>query len=255
MKDLEKLLCLGSSSSSSSSSSSASSQNSIGLKTKPASLSRQEGRQSGNGRSLVDWPHPQSGQPLEAKEAAAPLRDRTSSSQEVHKVQQHKLEGRRGSRREGEGEEGAQAEEQRRRRGGRGHLEKTVSIRLVDIRMSDCDGVNTLSKGGIPAPLQRPHSPGRPTGGALRGWGKFRIPRRGSEGAGTEPQKPPPQMSNTLVSPPRTRLRSVSTESQAEDGAAEPCLKRCHSHQLRGDTPLVVRRYGPDIIRRGVLAS
>lgn len=194
-------------------------------------------------RTPVDWTRPQTSQSPEAPS----LRDRTScSSQEVHKPQQHKAEGRRAaSRREGEGEgdmpwvgEGAEAEEQqRRRRGGtgRGHLERTVSVRLVDIRASDCDGLRTL--GGPPAPRRSsiggggPHSPGRPGGGTVKGWGRFRIPRRGGvEGQGGRVQK--------------------------EAGGVEPCLKRCHSHQLRGEAPLAVRRYGPaDIIRRGVLAS
>lgn len=227
MKDLEKLLSLGSSSSSSSYSSSSS-------WSRPSSSSRQERRKSSDVRTPVDWPHPHTSQPPEAPSFS----DRTCSSQEVHKPESRRAT----SRREGEVdmpwvEEGAEGEEQqKRRRGtGRSHLERTVSVRLVDIRASDCNSLRSL--GGPTAPRRSsiggggPHSPGRPAGGTVKGWGRFRIPRRG----GVEGQ---------------------SGRVQREAGSVEPCLKRCHSHQLRGDTTLAVRRYGPtDIIRRGVLAS
>ncbi|XP_068194745.1 protein Jade-1 isoform X2 [Antennarius striatus] len=189
-------------------------------------------------------------------------------------------EGRRGSKREaGPDQEGRgrrkrddahEHEESTRKRRGEGaelksrlasrHLDKTVSIRLVDIRSAD----ELLPRQGTPrgsavsldmdlklnkapgwlkkSPAHGSHTPSRSGAAHLRGWGKFRIPKRSDREE--QPRRPPPS------SCPRTRLR-VGAEG---DGDLEPCLKRCHSHQLRGDSALG-QRYGSDIIRRGVLAS
>lgn len=151
------------------------------------------------------------------------------------------------------------------------HLDKSVSIRLVDIRNSDSSGLATrspfsssvllsdvavsskangwLKKGGS-------NGPGRPPAGHLRSWGKFKIPKRSEKTAGDEQQLLRP-LTNTS-SQPRTRLRTGAESNgysrKAGEEEVEPCLKRCHSHQLRGDSSLG-RRYGSDIIRRGVLAS
>lgn len=157
------------------------------------------------------------------------------------------------------------------------HLEKSVSIRLVDIRNSDSNNfpngatgspfrssvvlsaavgnkangwLKKSASGGSPAP-------GRPAVGHLRSWGKFKIPKRSEKTAGEEQQLLRPL--TNASSQPRTRLRTGAENNgygpKAGEGAeVEPCLKRCHSHQLRGDSSLG-RRYGSDIIRRGVLAS
>ncbi|TDG99261.1 hypothetical protein EPR50_G00209010 [Perca flavescens] len=182
---------------------------------------------------------------------------------------------------------------QAKNRLGSKHLEKTVSIRLVDIRNSDNDdfftgegvtkrcpvspgaAANTkLGRAGEAAPAKAngwlrkaqangSHANSRHVGGHLRSWGKFRIPKRSERpttaaaAAVKAPQEA--EQGELLLRPltntpepsyPRTRLRT-GAES---DGEVEPCLKRCHSHQLRGDASLG-RRYGSDIIRRGVLAS
>lgn len=174
------------------------------------------------------------------------------------------------------------------------HLEKTVSIRLVDIRNSDTDDyffderltkrssasidvttANTkLNKAGVALDaakangwLRKPHAT---SNGHLKSWGKFRIPKRSErpEAEEAEPRKPllrpltntPETSPSPSPSYPRTRLRTgtendgYASDSKPGDGDVEPCLKRCHSHQLRGDSSLG-RRYGSDIIRRGVLAS
>lgn len=228
-------------------------------------------------------------------------------------VRMHKLESRKGPRREAlvpdhevsrKREDGHEQEERRRRRRsnltesfsnqaknrfGSKHLEKTVSIRLVDIRNSDSDNFfidKTLTRGS-PASLHvtnaKPHraavtngwlrrssgsgggishTPGRPVAGQLRGWGKFRIPKRSDREEEEEHRKP---LLRPLTNTPepaytRTRLRTgadgngYTSDSKPGEGEVEPCLKRCHSHQLRGDSSLG-RRYGSDIIRRGVLAS
>ncbi|XP_071402804.1 protein Jade-1-like, partial [Centroberyx affinis] len=262
--------------------------------------------------------------------------------QETNHVKPHKPESRRGPRRE-EQEEGRddaalsrrkrendQEQEERRRKRRSGltesspvltknkpgskHIEKTVSIRLVDIRSSDSDdyfsaagmakksqvsldsAANTkLNRTGVvpdsapaaAAAAAKPngwlrkshaaqtngsHASNGPVGSHLKNWGKFRIPKRSERPATApeeqeapeepEPRKPllRPLTNTPEPSYPRTRLRT-GTESDAfapdakpADGEVEPCLKRCHSHQLRGDASLG-RRYGSDIIRRGVLAS
>ncbi|XP_061699422.1 protein Jade-1 isoform X2 [Syngnathoides biaculeatus] len=143
-------------------------------------------------------------------------------------------------------------------------LDRTISIRLVDIRSSDA-GESRKRSGNSDvinhsklkdAPLDVP----RVSNGSLKGWGKFRIPKRS--------EKNEPEQSKLLLRPltntpppgpqhPRTRLRTGAENEGGGGGspeAPEPCLKRCHSHQLRGDASLS-RRYGSDIIRRGVLAS
>ncbi|XP_031136300.1 protein Jade-1 isoform X2 [Sander lucioperca] len=189
---------------------------------------------------------------------------------------------------------------QAKNRYGSKHLEKTVSIRLVDIRNSDNDDFFTdegmtkrcpvslgaptntkLSRASEAAPapakangwLRKAHTNGshttsRHVGGHLRSWGKFRIPKR-SERPPMAAMKAPQEVEHgepllrPLTNPPepsypRTRLRTgTESDGYASDsraGEVEPCLKRCHSHQLRGDASLG-RGYGSDIIRRGVLAS
>ncbi|KAK0130704.1 Protein Jade-1 [Merluccius polli] len=168
-------------------------------------------------------------------------------------------EGRRGLRREppgpeearpgGGGEEvGRRDEEQEdRKRKKRAvasenpaprRLEKTVCVRLVDIRL---------------LPPETPSS-------HLKTWGKFRIPKRGERSSPGDPLGP---------EAPRTRLRSGAENNpqappasqevepgnrEAEPSSREASLKRCHSHQLRRDATLG-RRYGNHIIRQGVLAS
>lgn len=197
---------------------------------------------------------------------------------------------------------------QMKNRFGSKHLEKTVSIRLVDIRNSDADDyfidegmtkrshvsldvtTNTkLNRAGVVSDdatkangwLRKTHAngshgPNRPAAGHLKGWGKFRIPKRSDrpltatttkeeeqqEEEEVEHRKPllRPLTNTPEPSYPRTRLRTgtendgYASDSKPGDGEMEPCLKRCHSHQLRGDSSLG-RRYGSDIIRRGVLAS
>lgn len=236
----------------------------------------------------------------------------------------HKPESRKAQRREAPGpehevlvgrkrdDEHEQEERRRKRRSdvtesfpsqtknrlGSKHLEKTVSIRLVDIRNSDTDDyfmdegmtkrspvsldVNTkLNRAGVlsdaaatkangwlrKSPANGSHTPNRPVAGNLKGWGKFRIPKRSEkpltmEEEEEEHRKPllRPLTNTPESSHPRTRLRTgmesdgYASDSKPGDGEMEPCLKRCHSHQLRGDSSLS-RRYGSDIIRRGVLAS
>lgn len=190
---------------------------------------------------------------------------------------------------------------QGKNRFGSKHLEKTVSIRLVDIRNSDSDNYfidegikrspvspdvtsntkfNKASTVSDTAPsaktngwLRRAsadssHASNEPEAGQLRSWGKFRIPKRSEKPASIAEQKQA-ELHKPLLRPltntpkpsyPRTRLRTgtenedYTSDSKAGDGELEPCLKRCHSHQLRGDSSLS-RRYVSDIIRRGVLAS
>lgn len=161
-----------------------------------------------------------------------------------------------------------------------------MSIRLVDIRNSDTDDYfieeAMTKRSGVPLDamtntkfnkasvvsdaaaaatkangwLRKPQANGSHMAGHLKTWGKFRIPRRSEkEEALLRPLTNTPEPSY-----PRTRLRtgaendSFAPDAKAGDGDVEPCLKRCHSHQLRGDSSLG-RRYGSDIIRRGVLAS
>lgn len=227
-----------------------------------------------------------------SQEIPFPELEEAEVSQETVKV--CKLESRKAPRKEAAGspeEEpaGAEAEEdqEERRKKRRSdamdsfrfkHLEKSVSIRLVDIRNSD--GNNFSINGATRSPFRSSvvlsdaavtnkangwlrkassggsHTPGRPAAGHLRSWGKFKIPKRSEKTAGEEEQLLRP-LTNT-ASQPRTRLRAGAENKgygpKAGEGEVEPCLKRCHSHQLRGDSSLG-RRYGSDIIRRGVLAS
>lgn len=226
------------------------------------------------------------------QEIAFPELEEPEVSQETVKV--CKLESRKAPRKEAAGPPeqelvGAKAEEdQEERRKKRSdamdsfgfrHLEKSVSIRLVDIRNSDG---NSFSIGGVTrSPFRSSvvltdadvaskangwlkktssggsHTPSRPAAGHLRSWGKFKIPKRSEKTTGEEEEQLLRPLTNT-ASQPRTRLRTGAENKgyspKAAEGEVEPCLKRCHSHQLRGDSSLG-RRYGSDIIRRGVLAS
>ncbi|KAM7376371.1 hypothetical protein PAMP_006112 [Pampus punctatissimus] len=235
--------------------------------------------------------------------------------QDTVTVKLHKPESRKGLRREAPGPEHEalarrnEQEERRRKRRSEGtesfpsqvknrfgskHLEKTVSIRLVDIRNSDTDdyfleGMTKRSPASLDAMtdtklnrsngvadtdasakgwLRKSHAAqaNGSVGGHLKGWGKFRIPKRSERPPTTKVQEAPDQRKSLLrpltntpePSYPRTRLRTGTENdgfnSKPGDGEVEPCLKRCHSHQLRGDSSLS-RRYGSDIIPRGVLAS
>ncbi|KAJ4939788.1 hypothetical protein JOQ06_029224 [Pogonophryne albipinna] len=178
-------------------------------------------------------------------------------------------------------------ESQGKSRFGAKLLNKTVSIRLVDIRSSDHNdyfmGEGTTRRNpfslqvspntklsGAPrtngwtrkAPANGSHTSSRNVSGHLRSWGKFRIPKRSEKPAREQEDEKEELLLSPLTnapqtSYPRTRLRSgTEHEGSASDscGEAEPCLKRCHSHRLRGRAPLGPR-YGSDIIRRGVLAS
>ncbi|XP_069016889.1 protein Jade-1 [Embiotoca jacksoni] len=248
-------------------------------------------------------------------------------AEETTAIKPHKPESRKGPRREAPGSEQEglarrkrdndhEQEERRRKkrsevtesvpnqaknRFGSKHLDKTVSIRLVDIRNSDSDdyfidegmtkripvslGVTTsakLHRAGVvsdaaastkangwlrKAQANGSHTPNGPEVGHLKSWGKFRIPKRSEkppsatakEQEEAEQRKPLLRPLTNAAEPsyPRTRLRTGTGSDDYEpkaDGELEPCLKRCHSHQLRGDSSLG-RRYGSDIIRRGVLAS
>ncbi|KAM6913186.1 protein Jade-1 isoform 1-T2 [Xenentodon cancila] len=248
--------------------------------------------------------------------------------QDTTAVKLHKSESRKGPKREVSGpeqealvrrkQEHEQEERGRKRRSevtesfanqvknkfGPKHLEKTVSIRLVDIRNSDSDeyfidegiakrnpvsldltanskfnkvsvvsdaSTGSKSNGCLRrAPNSSSHSPNGPAAGHVKNWGKFRIPKRSEKPLSvTLKQQEEVERRKPLLRPlsdtpepsyPRTRLRTgtendgYTPESKAGDGELEPCLKRCHSHELRGDSSLG-RRYGSDIIRRGVLAS
>uniref|UniRef100_A0A3B4TH97 Protein Jade-1 n=1 Tax=Seriola dumerili TaxID=41447 RepID=A0A3B4TH97_SERDU len=237
--------------------------------------------------------------------------------QETVAVKLHKPESRKGPRRDalapehealtrGKRDIDHEQEERRRKRRsevtesfssqvknkfGSKHLEKTVSIRLVDIRNSDTDDyfldvtTNTkFNKASVTLDaatatkangwLRKTHASGSHTsngsvGGHLKGWGKFRIPKRSERPLTMREQEEEAEQRKPLLRPltntpapsyPRTRLRTgtendgYASDSKPSDGDVEPCLKRCHSHQLRGDSSLG-RRYGSDIIRRGVLAS
>lgn len=217
------------------------------------------------------------------------------SSQEM--AQLCKLESRKALRKEAPGppqedppgQEPEEEEEQEERRKKRRtdmmdrfrfkHLEKSVSIRLVDIRNSDSSSfstrspfrssvllsdttVGTKANGWLKksASSGGSHAPARAAAGHLRSWGKFRIPKRSEKTAGEEQQQQQLLLRplTNASSQPRTRLRAGAENKgyspKAAEEEVEPCLKRCHSHQLRGDSSLG-RRYGSDIIRRGVLAS
>ncbi|KAG7511264.1 Jade-1 isoform X1 [Solea senegalensis] len=216
-----------------------------------------------------------------------------SEDRETFTVKLHKPESRRVVRRDNN-------EERRRKRRsgseathsfsshvknklGSKHVDKSMSIRLVDIRGSDTDDyygeeeATSRSPASLDATAntkfgdacETPHAaaratmlPRKPHAGVshhLKGWGKFRIPRR-SEKEEAEQRKPllRPLTNTPEPTHPRTRLHAGTENdgyaSDSKPGDGDPCLKRCHSHQLRGDTSLS-RRYGSDIIRRGVLAS
>lgn len=128
------------------------------------------------------------------------------------------------------------------------------------LRGTPCTQTNgTLASGGA-------------VGSHLKNWGKFRIPKRserpqevrekGAVEAAPQPRKPLHRTPTNTSEPsyPRTRLRTgtetngYAPEVKHGEPEVEPALKRCNSRQLRGDTALS-RRYGSDIIRRGVLAS
>ncbi|XP_062326321.1 protein Jade-1 isoform X3 [Osmerus eperlanus] len=164
--------------------------------------------------------------------------------------------------------------EQRRRSGRRER-----SLLQTRTRLGTCDRNSSAedSPGDCRPSTQPMSAPSKPPGGQrkepcarangllsaavgshLKNWGKFRIPRR-SERA-SEVLETPPQPSKVPSRPacsprepsyPRTRLR---TGTEGSLPGAEPCVRRCHSHQLRGDSALA-RRYCADIIRQGVLAS
>ncbi|XP_017295075.1 protein Jade-1 [Kryptolebias marmoratus] len=210
-------------------------------------------------------------------------------------VKLHKPAGATGPRRDAAGRENEALvrrkdepeERARKRRGdvtegcqvsglGAKHLEKTVSIRLVDIRNSDSDerfgderatkrsaaNLNTNKASLVPGAVSRTNGwlrkpPDRDA--HLKTWGKFRVPKRSNkplrEEQEAERSKPllRPLTNTSAPSYPRTRLRT-GTENDVGDGELEPCLKQCHAHKLRGDSSLG-RQYGADVIRRGVLAS
>lgn len=262
------------------------------------------------------------------QEVQVPKLQKPELVQETIAVKLHRPESRKGPRREAPGpdhealarrkrdSDQEQEEKRRKRRSdvtesfpsqvknrfGSKHLEKTVSVRLVDIRNSDADDyfmdermtkripvsldvTNTkLNRAGMVSDAAAAtksngclrkthangsHTPSRHVAGHLKGWGKFRIPKRGERPLTAEEEEEEEVHCKPLLRPltntpepsyPRTRLRTgtendgYASDSKAGDGEMEPCLKRCHSHQLRGDSSLG-RRYGSDIIRRGVLAS
>ncbi|XP_075963354.1 protein Jade-1 [Anarhichas minor] len=241
--------------------------------------------------------------------------------QQTITVKLHRAECRKGPRREAPGpehealarrkrENDHEQEERRRKRRsdttesfpsqeknrfGSKQLEKTVSIRLVDIRNSDNDDyfLDERMTKRSPASLELTtntklnraneisaaaaakangwlrktqkngsHTTNRHVGGHLRSWGKFRIPKRRERPltADEEEEEEEEHRKTPESSYPKTRLRTgaesdgYASDYKPGDCEPEPCLKRCHSHQLRGDSSLG-RRYGSDIIRRGVLAS
>lgn len=232
---------------------------------------------------LKDSRGPQNGESgSESETKVSPESPGQEGSQETGKL--CKPEGRKAPRKEAPGPTqedvvGQEAEEDQEERGKKRrsdmmdrlrfkHLEKSVSIRLVDIRNSDSNGFATRSpfrssvvlsdawlkkSGSSGAP-----APGRAAAGHLRSWGKFKIPKRSEKTAGEEQQQQLLRPLTNASSHPRTRLRTGAENGgyspKEGEGEVEPCLKRCHSHQLRGDSSLG-RRYGSDIIRRGVLAS
>ncbi|XP_062413152.1 protein Jade-1 isoform X3 [Pungitius pungitius] len=322
-KDLEELSSLGLLSP-------PGSQSRCGLKTKPPA-SGQEKVKSGDRKGLADPHRKENGskppqtkdsrssrvkEPDEIQTADAgrdlqpPKPHRQEAVQETVTAKLPRADCRKGPRREAPGPEPEERKRKRSReatesfpsqaknRFGLKHLEKTVSIRLVDIRNSDRDDffLGEAAARRSPASLEasaktKPqranhssdgwprkapsgsHAPGRQAGGHLRGWGKFRIPKRSErpltaeedeeeeeeDDDEEEEEEEAPQLRPLTKAPeplyPKTRLRAgpvgdrYASDSQASDG--ERRLKRC---QLRGDAPLG-RRYGSDIIRRGVLAS
>nr|XP_040056264.1 protein Jade-1 isoform X3 [Gasterosteus aculeatus aculeatus]XP_040056265.1 protein Jade-1 isoform X3 [Gasterosteus aculeatus aculeatus]XP_040056266.1 protein Jade-1 isoform X3 [Gasterosteus aculeatus aculeatus] len=318
-EDLEELFSLGRLSSQGS-------QSRCGLKTRPPS-SGQEKMKGGDRKGLADSAHthrkengskpPQTRdcksarakEPAEAQTGrhVQPLKPhRPDAVQETITVKLHRADCRKGPRREAPGPEPEERKRKRRsdaaesfpsqvkNRFGLKHLEKTVSIRLVDIRNSDHDDffLGEAATRRSPASLEasaktkpqrgnhssdswprKAPSGSHATGRHLRGWGKFRIPKRSErprtaeeddeeeeeEEEHEEVEEKEAQLRPLTKAPepsyPKTRLRAgpasdrYASDSQA--GEDEPRLKRC---QLRGAAPLG-RRYGSDIIRRGVLAS
>ncbi|KAM9842060.1 protein Jade-1 [Aulostomus maculatus] len=335
-KDLEKLFSLDWLSSQGPQSRSPCSHS--GLKTKRGS-SKLEKRKSRDRKDPCDSPHSYKkdnlSKPLETKESKGSRikecdtaedngrSQNCENSQEVDyakllkqelvqdsiAVKLHKLESRKGVRRETPGPEHEsltrrkremdheQEERRRKRRSevvesvqaknrfGSKHLEKTVSIRLVDIRTSDLD-VTFTDEGGTKRPsacpdvttntklnktntdaadrangwMRKAGQANGSVGGHLKAWGKFKIPKRSEKPQTMKEQEAllRPLTNTPEQSYPRTRHRTGTEndgyDAKNGDGEVEPCLKRCHSHQLRGDSSLS-RRYGSDIIRRGVLAS
>ncbi|CAJ1074666.1 protein Jade-1 isoform X2 [Xyrichtys novacula] len=218
-------------------------------------------------------------------ESPFPQLQKSETFQDTMNVKLHKSESRKSSRREVEHEALArrkrdndheQEERRRKRRSdavesfpgqgriryGSKHLEKTVSIRLVDIRSSDNDDYfmeegmtkrSPASEAAVGAngwlrKANGSHTPSRQVGSHLRGWGKFRIPKRNErplmakeeeEEEEVERHEPAPQRPPINTPNPRTRLRTgaesdgYASDSKTGDSEVEPCLKRCHSHQLR----------------------
>lgn len=202
----------------------------------------------------------------------------------VHKRDDEHEQEERKRKRRSDVTESFPSQEKNKFRFGSKHLEKTVSIRLVDIRNSDAedyftDGVAKRSPAPLDVKLNRAgvlsgaaaptkangwlrktpngsQAPSRPASGHLRGWGKFRIPKRSERPLTPEQEEHRKPLLRPLTNTPEPSYPRTRHRAGAENGGGEvePCLKRCHSHQLRGDSSLS-RRYGSDIIRRGVLAS
>ncbi|XP_031729071.1 protein Jade-1 [Anarrhichthys ocellatus] len=257
-----------------------------------------------------------------SQEIQIPKLHKPAVVQQTITVKLHRAECRKGPRREAPGpehealsrrkrENDHEQEERRRKRRsdttesfpsqeknrfGSKQLEKTVSIRLVDIRNSDNDDyfldermtkrspaslelttntklnraneISAAAKAKTNGWLRKTqtngsHTTNRHVGGHLRSWGKFRIPKRRERPLTADDEEEEEEEEHRKTpepSYPKTRLRTgaesdgYASDSKPGDGEPEPCLKRCHSHQLRGDSSLG-RRYGSDIIRRGVLAS
>eukprot|EP00066_Takifugu_rubripes_P029221 XP_011618487.1 PREDICTED: protein Jade-1 [Takifugu rubripes] len=305
-EDLENILCLGRLSSPDPQSRSSCGQSGLKAKRGPLKVKKRKFSERKSVDSLLGPGKDSPSGGLGGTESRAPeVESETKISQEIpfpeleepevgqETVKVCKLESRKAPRKDAAGspeEElvGAKAEEEQeeRRRKRRSdvmdsfrfkHLEKSVSIRLVDIRNSDSNNfsingatrspfsssvvlsdatVANKANGWLKKTSGGSHTPSRPAAGHLRSWGKFKIPKRSEKTAGEEEQLLRP-LTNT-PSQPRTRLRTGAENKgyspKAGEGEVEPCLKRCHSHQLRGDSSLG-RRYGSDIIRRGVLAS
>ncbi|KAM8915525.1 protein Jade-1 isoform 1-T5 [Spinachia spinachia] len=290
-KDLEDLLSLGRWSP-------RGSRSRCGLKTKPPS-SGQEKARSGDRKGLADSAQshrkengstpPQTSE--SGRDVQPPEADRPEAAQESITVKLHRADCRKAPRREAPGPEPEERKRKRRSEAAESfpsqvknlkHLEKTVSIRLVDIRNSDHDvfflgeattrrsPASRANHGSDAWPRKAAsgsHATSRQAAGHLRGWGKFRIPKRSErprtaedeEEEEEEEEEVEPQLRPLTTAPepsyPKTRLRTGPVgdryASDSQGGEGEPRLKRC---QLRGDAPLG-RRYGSDIIRRGVLAS
>uniref|UniRef100_A0A3Q4BZQ2 Protein Jade-1 n=1 Tax=Mola mola TaxID=94237 RepID=A0A3Q4BZQ2_MOLML len=179
----------------------------------------------------------------------------------VHKRDDEHEQEERKRKRRSDVTESFPSQEKNKFRFGSKHLEKTVSIRLVDIRNSDAedyftDGVAKRTNGWLRKTPNGSQAPSRPASGHLRSWGKFRIPKRSERPLTPEQEEHRKPLLRPLTNTPEPSYPRTRHRAGAENGGGEvePCLKRCHSHQLRGDSSLG-RRYGSDIIRRGVLAS